>query len=37
LRCAVPTQETVIRLTDPDPPPVTSPSGVDEWFDSGGH
>jgi len=34
-RRSIPSQEVVIRLTDPDPPPVTSPSGVDEWFDSG--
>jgi hypothetical protein len=31
-----PTQETTIRLSDSQPPPVTSPSGVDEWFGSGG-
>jgi hypothetical protein len=37
LRRSAPTQEAVIRLSDPDPPPVTSPSGVDKWFDSGGH
>ena len=28
----LPTHETLIRLTDPDPPPVASPSGVDQWF-----
>jgi hypothetical protein len=33
LRRARPTHETVIRLADPEPPPVTAPSGVDEWFD----
>ena len=32
LRRAVPTHERVIRLTDPDPPSVTGPSGVDKWF-----
>jgi hypothetical protein len=34
LRRAAPTHEVVIRLTDQEPPPVTSPSGVDEWFGS---
>ena len=34
-RRAVPTHETVIRLTDHEPPPVARPSGVDEWFGSG--
>ncbi len=37
LRRAVATHETVIRLTDPEPPPVTSAPGVDQWFDSSGH
>jgi hypothetical protein len=37
LRRAVPTHEIVIRLNDRDSPPVTSPSGVDKWFGSGGH
>ena len=37
MRRSQPTHETVIRLTDPEPPPVTSPSGVDQWFDSGEH
>lgn len=36
LRRSAPIQEAVIRLTDSDPPPVTSPSSVDKWFDSGG-
>ena len=25
-------RETMIHLTDSEPPPVTAPSGVDEWF-----
>jgi hypothetical protein len=29
---SLPTHETLIRLSDPGPPPVTSPSGVDQWF-----
>lgn len=37
LRRLDPTRETVIRLTDREPPPVMRPSGVDEWFSSGGH
>ena len=35
-RRATRTSETEIRLSDPEPPPVTSPSDVDRWFDSGG-
>jgi hypothetical protein len=34
---AVPTQETVIRLSDANPPPVSAPSGVEEWFGADGH
>jgi hypothetical protein len=32
-----PTREVVVRFTDTAPPPVTSPSGVDEWFGTDGH
>lgn len=36
LRHALATHETVIRLTDSKPPPVTESAGVDRWFASGG-
>ena len=32
----LPTQEAVIRFSDTDPPPVTAPSGVDDWFGADG-
>jgi hypothetical protein len=31
-RGARPTHETVIRLSDREPPPMSSPSGVERWF-----
>jgi hypothetical protein len=31
-RDARPTHETVIRLSDREPPPMSSPSGVEQWF-----
>ncbi len=34
LRLRALTQETQIRFTDPSSPPVTAPSGVDNWFGS---
>lgn len=37
LRHSAPNREAVVRFSDPHPPPVTSPSGVDRWFDSRGH
>lgn len=35
LRRSHPTHDIAIRLTDPEPPPVSDPSGADRWFDSG--
>jgi hypothetical protein len=36
-RRAVPSQEAVIRLSDADPPPVSAPPGVNDWFGAVGH
>ena len=30
------TEETQIRFTDPLPPPVVQPSGVEDWFEHDG-